>query len=176
MTTRQSRTGSRPDPQSAAQIFAVNERINQLLIENLDPAVWTAKPPGNVRTIAAIFTHMHNVRAKWIRLTAPRLRAPAQLNRGHCTRQQARKALAASAALCERLLTEVEAGQISSFVRDGWARPWPVAPGRQSAMLSYMLVHEAHHRGQVSLLAHQLGRPLPKPVIARMWNWEALLK
>src|ERR1700687_738534 len=93
--------------QSARQIFAANERINQLLIEHLVPAVWTAKPPGNVRTIAAIFTHMHNVRTKWIRLTAPHLKVPAQLNRAHCTPQQARKALAESATRCEQMLADV---------------------------------------------------------------------
>ena len=49
-----------------------------------------AKPPGDVRTIAAIFTHMHNVRAKWIRLTAPQSKVLAQLNRAHCTPQQVR--------------------------------------------------------------------------------------
>jgi uncharacterized damage-inducible protein DinB len=76
--------------QSAARIFAANERMNQLLIEHLDLAVWKAKPPGNVRTIAAIFTHMHNVRCKWIRLTAPHLTVPPQLNRTHRTPQQAR--------------------------------------------------------------------------------------
>jgi uncharacterized damage-inducible protein DinB len=27
-------------------------------------------------------------------------------------------------------------------------------------MLCYMLAHEAHHRGQVCMLAHQLGFPL----------------
>ena len=54
---------------ASVQIFAANERMNQTLIEHLDPAAWTtrptAKPPGKVRTIAAIFTHMHNVRCKW---------------------------------------------------------------------------------------------------------------
>jgi hypothetical protein len=70
---------------TAIQIFAANDRMNQLLIEHLDPAAWTAKlpakrsanPSGNTRTIAAIFTHMHNVRAKWVRLTAPHLKIPA---------------------------------------------------------------------------------------------------
>lgn len=65
---------------TAAKIFAASDRMNQLLIEHLDPAAWRAKPPGNVRTIAAIFTHMHNVRTKWIRLTAPHLKSPPQLN------------------------------------------------------------------------------------------------
>ena len=160
--------------QPAGRMFAVNERINQMLIEHLAPAVWAAKAPGNVRTIVAIFTHLHNVRAKWIRLTASHLKVPAQLNRAHCTPQQARKALAESAAICEQMLADVEAGRIQQFVRDGWATPWLVGPGMETAMLSYMLVHEAHHRGQVAMLAHQLGFPLPKEVTAKLWSWETL--
>ena len=41
-------------------------------------------------------------------------------------------------------------------------------------MLCYMLSHEAHHRGQVRMLAHQLGFPLPDKVGYRIWNWEKL--
>ena len=59
--------------QTAVIIFAASDRMNQMLIEHLDPAVWRAKPPGDVRTIAAIFTHVHNVRSKWVRLNAPHL-------------------------------------------------------------------------------------------------------
>jgi uncharacterized damage-inducible protein DinB len=173
MLTREPQHRSQPG-QSAVRIFAANERINQLLIEHLDPAVWTAKPPGNVRTIAAIFTHMHNVRTKWIRLTAPHLKVPAQLNRAQCTPQQARKALAESASGCKEMLAAIDAGRIQQFVRDGWAKPWPAGPALLTRMLSYMLAHEAHHRGQVSMLSHQLGRPLPKQVISDMWNWEKL--
>ena len=43
-------------------------------------------------------------------------------------------------------------------------------------MLCYMLSHEAHHRGQVCMLAHQLGFPLPKEVAYGIWNWEKLWK
>ena len=158
--------------QSAVRIFAVNERINQLLIEQLDPAVWNMKTPGQVRTIAAIFTHMHNVRTKWVRLNAPHLKAPAQLNRAHCTPQQARAALAESAARCAEMLAEALGGSggVERFHRDGWAKPW--APGPE--MLYYMLSHEAHHRGQVCMLAHQLGFPLPPKITSRMWSWERL--
>jgi len=90
----------------AARIFAANDRINQLLIEHLDPAAWTAKTPGKVRTIAAIFTHMHNVRAKWVRLSAPQLKVPRLLNRAHCTADEAREALAESAARCAEMLAD----------------------------------------------------------------------
>jgi uncharacterized damage-inducible protein DinB len=43
-------------------------------------------------------------------------------------------------------------------------------------MLCYMLAHEAHHRGQVCMLAHQLGFPLSKEVTSGMWSWEKLWK
>jgi uncharacterized damage-inducible protein DinB len=160
--------------QAAVKMFAANDRMNQVIIENIDTAIWNAKPPGNVRTIAAIFTHMHNMRTKWIRLTAPHLKVPAQLNRAHCTPQQARAALAESAARCKEMLAEALGGEgrVKTFLRDGWAQPWPVGP----EMLCYMISHEAHHRGQVSMLAHQLGFPLPMKVMSGLWNWEKLWK
>ena len=160
---------------AAIQIFAANDRINQILIEHLDLAAWRGKPPGKVRTIAAIFTHMHNVRTKWVRLTAPHLKVPRQLNRARCTPQQARVGLAESAARCAEMLAEAlgdGGGHVQQFRRDGWARPWPVGP----EMLCYMLSHEAHHRGQVCMLAHQLGFPLPNKVAYGIWNWEKLWK
>jgi uncharacterized damage-inducible protein DinB len=160
---------------AAARIFATNDRINQLLIQHLDPAVWQAKPPGNIRTIAAIFTHMHNVRTKWIRLTAPHLTVPPQLNRARCTPQQARAALATSAATCAQMLAEAlgdTPGRIAKFRRDALAQSWPPGP----EMLCYMLAHEAHHRGQVCMITHQLDHPLPGKITSALWNWERLQK
>lgn len=164
-----------PFGQAAVRIFTANDWMNQSLIEHLDPAAWRAKPPGNARTIAAIFTHVHNVRVKWVRLTAPHLGIPAQLHRAHCTPEQACAGLAESAARCEEMLAEAfgdAEGRIETFRRDGWAPPWPVGP----EMLCYMVSHEAHHRGQVCMLAHQVGYPLPKDVTNGIWNWEKLLQ
>ena len=97
MTTRQPKVQNQLG-RAAVQIFAANDRMNQILIEHLGPAAWkaktTGKPGGKTRTIAAIFTHMHNVRCKWVRLTVPHLKVPAQLNRAHCTPQQASAGLA----------------------------------------------------------------------------------
>jgi uncharacterized damage-inducible protein DinB len=156
---------------TAAQIFAANDRLNQILIGHLDPAAWTAKPPGEVRPIAAIFTHMHNVRAKWVRLTAPHLRVPRRLSRANCTPQQACASLAESAVRCSEMLAEaLGAARVETFRRDSWAQPWPAGV----EMLCYMLAHEAHHRGQVCMLAHQLGFPLPNEVAYGIWNWEKL--
>ncbi len=167
---------------AAVPIFAANDQMNQLLIEHLNPAAWKAKPhsppkqsgskPHQTRPIAAIFTHMHNVRCKWIRLTAPHLGVPAQLNRANCTPQEARAGLAESAARCTAMLAEALDGNsgIELFRRDSLAPSWPVGV----EMLCYMLAHEAHHRGQVCMLAHQVGFPLPYQASDGIWNWERL--
>jgi hypothetical protein len=159
---------------SAARIFAANDRMNQLLIEHLDPRAWRAKPPGKTRPIVAIFTHVHNVRTKWVWLTAPHLKVPRQLHRARCTPQQVSAALAESATRCGEMLAKAlgGGGRIETFHRDGWAKPWPVGV----EMLCYMLSHEAHHRGQVCMLAHQLGFPLPINITSGLWNWEKLWK
>ena len=160
---------------AAERIFAANDRLNQILIEQLDPKAWNANPPGKGRSIAAIFTHIHNVRCKWVRLSAPHLKVPVQLKRAHCTPQQAWAGLAESAARCVEMLGEAlggGGGRVKKFHRDGWARPWPAGP----EMLCYMVCHEAHHRGQVCMLARQMGLPLPKEVGYGMWNWEKVWK
>ena len=158
------------------EAYAINDRMNQLVLEYLDPRAWRAKVPGgNARTIAAIFAHMHNIRRKWLRLSAPYLKLPQQLDRTHCTQQQTRDALAQSARRCSEMLGDAlnsPPGRVKQFVRDGWAKPWPGG----AAMFAYMIVHDAHHRGQVCMLAHQLGFPLPVKATYTMWSWERLWK
>ncbi len=154
------------------ETYAVNERMNQILLEHLDPRLWRAKPPGGKgRTIAAIFAHVHNIRRKWVRLSAPHLKLPCELDRAQCTIEEARMALTESAQRCQEMLRSalISAG-VTQFRRDGWARAWPPGP----AMVVYMIAHDTHHRGQVCMLANQLGAPLPSRVGAELWNWEKL--
>jgi uncharacterized damage-inducible protein DinB len=157
--------------QRLPDIYLLSDRLNQLIIEHLPPAAWRAKSPGaHTRTIAGIFAHMHNIRRKWVRLSAPHLKLPPPLNRNNCKQKETRVVLAASAESCCEMLVDAGAGRITQFHRDSWARPWHTGP----AMLAYMLAHDAHHRGQVCMLAHQLGFKLPARVTSAMWNWEKL--
>jgi len=162
--------------QEIAQAFLVNDQMNQLLLQHLDPRAWRAKPPGkNGRTIADIFAHVHNIRCKWLRLSAPHLKQPARLDRRRCTQKQVQTALVQSALCCSEMLADALAlspRRVQSFLRDGWARRW--RPG--AAMFAYMISHEAHHRGQACMLAHQLGLRLPTYAGYTMWHWEKLWK
>jgi len=42
-------------------------------------------------------------------------------------------------------------------------------------MFAYMFSHEAHHRGQILMLAHQLGYRTHKAMYG-IWQWEKLWK
>ena len=162
--------------QALAESYVVNDRMNQTAIEHLDPRAWRATlPGGRTRTIAAIFSHVHNVRRKWLRLSAPHLPLPAPLNRARSTPEEARALLAESAARCGEMVTAAlveRDARVACFRRDGWAKPWPAG----AAMVAYMIAHDAHHRGQACMLAHQLGFPLPVEVVSGMWNWERIWK
>ena len=161
--------------QALVETYTVNDRMNQLILEELDPRAWRAQPPGGrARTIAAIFAHMQNIRRKWLRLSAPHLKLPAQLDRRRSTPRQAGVALEESTRLCGEMIVEAmnPKGGVKRFQRDGWARSWP--PG--IAMVAYMITHDAHHRGQICMLAHQLGFPLPMKTVSAMWSWERLWK
>ena len=165
------------DPrQVLLESYAVNERMNQMVLEHLDPAAWRAKlPESKGRTIAAIFAHVHNVRRKWLRLSAPHLKLPASLEHARCTQKQVRTALVESGARCSEMLADAFSGpqsQVEVFHRDGWAKPWPSG----ASMVVYMVSHDAHHRGQVCMLAHQLGFPLPMKSMSGIWAWERLWK
>jgi uncharacterized damage-inducible protein DinB len=154
---------------SLVECYEVGQRMNQMLLEQLEPAAWRAQLPGSrQRTIAAIFAHVHNIRRKWLRLSAPRLELPAPLDRARSTQEEAGAALADSGARCAEMLAEALSSPGKTFLRDGWARPWPAGP----AMAAYMITHEAHHRGQVCMLAHQLGFPLK--AAHEIWAWERL--
>jgi uncharacterized damage-inducible protein DinB len=161
------------------ETYAANDRMNQLLLEFLDPAAWRAHVPGlkrrGGRTIAAIFAHMHNNRLVWLKRSAPHLKCPAPLDPHRCTLRQAaiahRKSTARCLEMLEDALSENPARRVTKFSRDSWMPVWPAG----ATMFAYMFAHEAHHRGQVIALAHQLGYPLPA-YAASIWRWDEFWK
>jgi quinol monooxygenase YgiN/uncharacterized damage-inducible protein DinB len=162
------------------ETYAVNDAMNQLVLSHLDPCAWRAQPPGangrRARTIAAIFAHLHNNRLSWLRNSAPHLKRPAPLNPDRCSMKQAAVAHRKSAAQCLRMLTDALSGtpkcRVVKFSRGSWAPTWPAG----GTMFAYMFSHEAHHRGQILMLAQQLGCGLPDKAAYGIWWWDKLWK
>ncbi len=142
--------------------YAVNERMNQFLLENLDEKAWRAEPPGGTgRTIAAIVAHIHNVRHMWLSVSAKGSEIPEKLDRSTVTLAQARRALAKSGEAMRGLFE-------SSLSGGGRVKDFP--PG-VVAFFAYSISHDAHHRGQICQLARQTGHALPKEADFGMWDW-----
>jgi len=161
------------------ETYSVNDAMNQHLMAHLDPRAWRATPPGKKgsgRTIAAIFAHLHNCRLVWIRNSAPHLKCPAALDPDRCTMKQSATAHRKSADQCLRMMADALSGRpirrVTKFSRGSWAPVWPAG----GTMFAYMFSHEAHHRGQILMLAKQVGYPIPPNVWGRIWQWNWLWK
>ncbi len=140
--------------------FDTNDRINHYLLENLPATAWRAEPPEKKgRDVASVVAHMHNVRVLWLKATGGKI--PPQLDRLTVTPAQANAALQSSAsALREVLQTSLAGdGRIKGFRPD------------VAAFLGYLIAHDAHHRGQITMLARQLGHALPQKAMYGMWEW-----
>ena len=140
--------------------FDTNDRINHYLIENLPAAAWRAEPPQKKgREIAAIVAHMHNVRVMWLKAAGGKV--PEQLDRHSVTPAQARKALEAS----REALLEVLQGALATGGRVKGFRP------DVAGFFGYLISHDAHHRGQITMLARQMGHAISQKAMFGMWEW-----
>jgi uncharacterized damage-inducible protein DinB len=148
-------------PVALVNAFNTNDRINHYLIENLPAEAWRAKPPGDKgRTIAAIVAHMHNVRVMWLK-AAKAENIPEQLDRSAVTATQAKSGLEASRNALAGLISQALEGngKIKNFRPD------------VAGFVGYLIAHDAHHRGQIAMMARQLGHPLPQKAMFGMWAW-----
>ncbi len=145
------------------EAYLTNERINQVLLDAIDPEVWRAMPPcSKRRNIATTFAHMHNVRCMRLVMSARDEDCPAKLDRAEVTAAEAKAALAHSAAAMVRLIERSfsSGGHVAEF------RPDVVA------LVCSAITHDAHHRGQICHWARQLGAPLTPEQALQMWEWD----
>lgn len=140
--------------------FDTNDRINQYLIENLPAEAWRAEPPQNKgRDIASIVAHIHNVRVMWLKATKGEV--PDQLDRHSVTAAQAKKGLEATRGALRAVLESALSanGRVKGFRPD------------VAGFFGYLIAHDAHHRGQITMVARQTGHPISQKAMFGMWEW-----
>jgi uncharacterized damage-inducible protein DinB len=152
--------------------WRTNSRVTAYLIENLPAALWDAADPGAPRrTIRMIAAHLHNARCMWIKTLGRehRIAAPAAVNRHKVTRRELVSALRRSSRGIEAILRLglAAGGQVPPS--KGYT--WRNLPLDVPHVLTYFVAHEGHHRGQIVMLARQLGHRLPVSVSGGLWQW-----
>ena len=164
--------GSSPLGDSILNAWSTNDRVTTFLVEQLPVALWDAAVPGCPRrTIRMIAGHIHNARCMWIKtLGRPHdIAVPPSVDRHRVSTSQLTRALKQSGrGIASLLALGLEHdGQIPPTPAYAW-RNLPLDVGH---VLTYFVAHEGHHRGQIVLVARQLGQRLPDDVRNGLWQW-----
>ena len=158
------------DGKALIDAWQTNNRVTMYLIENLPPELWPMTVPGSPRrTVGSVAAHLHNARCMWIKMIGSRhgVVVPKSVDRRSVKPSELLRALPRSS---RGMIDLIEL----AVVRGGSIPPaaWQNFPTDVVHFLSYFVAHEAHHRGQLCMLARQLGHRLPSEVTAGLWQWK----
>lgn len=150
--------------QELIEAFELGGRVTEYLLKVLPRRLWHApSPTGHGRTIAAMVTHVHGVRKTFAKMGG--VAVTPTLSRTAVTPADARRALRH----INDALTALFRGSLMR--REVRARG---LPRRSVNMMTYLIQHDAHHRGQIMLRARELGHTFSADDLMRIWGWKRL--
>ena len=152
--------------------WTTNARVTTDLVRALPIRVFWAPIPGFPRrTVRMMAAHLHNSRCGWLRTLGQPLgiQVPRQFDPAWEGKPDLVRALRQSGDAMEALFLMAcqRSGHLPATARYAW-RNLALDVGH---LLTYFVAHEAHHRGQLLLVARQLGMPIEKAAADRVWWW-----
>ena len=159
------------DNQALIAAWRTSHRVTVYLIENLPAELWSEKVPGSPRkTVRNLAAHIHNTRCMWIKMIGAKhgVTIPKTVDINKVRPSELAPALERSS---KGIIDLIKLGVARGG--DIPAASWQNFPMDVVHFLSYFVAHEAHHRGQLVMLARQLGHRLPADVTAGLWQWKA---
>lgn len=142
--------------------WQMSNRANLYLLDHIPEAHFDDRYSPRTRTVRKQFAHIHNVRLKWLSHAAPKLVGDLTSfgRKEEPGKDALRAALVASEAPVAAFLEASEAA--------GKVRNWNSSP---ASFLSYLVAHEAHHRGLVMVCLRACDHKLPQEVVYGVWDW-----
>jgi uncharacterized damage-inducible protein DinB len=152
--------------------WRTNNRVTVFLVEHLPPELWEAKVHGAPRrTVRMILGHIHNARCMWIKTLGKEhgIATPPVVDRHKVGPKQLITALGRSS---RGIISLLELGlNHGGTIPVSKAYTWRNLPLDVAHVLTYFVAHEGHHRGQIVMLARQLGHRLPVEVTGGLWHF-----
>jgi uncharacterized damage-inducible protein DinB len=163
--------------QSVKEAWQANGTVNEVLLEHLTPDMLEAKSPGGGYTVAQQLAHMTGTKKFWgKRLNQDLETLPNLFDERNET----------------EFVAETNLAQIKDVMRQTSQRMLESAESAKDkgelthtsveAFLIHMMLHDAHHRGQILLALKTAGHPLPNedmfwnPLNQELDEWQRLNK